>query len=296
MIARRPPRLRPGDALAIIAPAGPVGAARFAAGAARLADRYRLIYDEALFTRTGYLAGPDDRRLAELHAALHNPGLGAVLCARGGYGVMRLLPELRLGPPRIVAGFSDVTALHAASLRAGVVALHAPVLTQLGELDLEHAAALVQLLEQPSPPPPWEGLDALAPGRATGIAVGGNLEVVCRLVGTPWALPLDGAVLFIEEVGERPYRLDRALTQLRLGGLAGVAAIVVGDLVRCDEPDGSGPRASEVVAERLGGLGVPVLAGAPFGHGDRNLPFPLGGRVVVDASRRRVEFLDGAVE
>lgn len=296
----RPPRLRPGARVAVVAPAGPVPREPFAAGAAILQTRYELVYDERIFTRTGFLAGDDDARLAELGRALADPAIEAVVCARGGYGLMRLLPRLDAAgfarAPKPLVGFSDVTALHAWAARAGVASLHAPVVTQLGHLGGEDAAALFALLESPAPPPPLTGLRALHGGAAEGRLAGGNLELVSRLVGTPWALDLDGAVLLIEEIGERPYRIDRQLTQLALAGaFDGLRAVVVGDLVGCAEKDGAGPTAEEVIAERFAARGVPVLAGAPVGHGARNRALPLGARVRVDTAAGTVRFADGAV-
>jgi muramoyltetrapeptide carboxypeptidase len=295
----RPPRLSPGDRVAVIAPAGPVPEGGFAAGRARLGDRYKLLVDDGLFARRGYLAGDDGRRAAELERALEDAEVRAILCARGGYGIMRLLDRLDdaqlARAPRVLAGFSDVTALHAAFRRAGVASLHGPTVAQLGALPPSNLEALFALLESPSPPPPWRDLRAVAPGRAEGRALGGNLELVTRLLGTPWQLPLDGAVLFLEEVGERPYRIDRQLTQLQLAGATRVAAVVLGDLVHCEERESDGPSGLEVAVERLSGWGVPVVAGAPFGHGERNLPFPIGARVAVDAERGVVEFLEGLV-
>jgi muramoyltetrapeptide carboxypeptidase len=294
----RPARLRPGDRVAVVAPAGPVPREAFDAGARLLGERYRLSHTEALFVRSGFLAGDDARRLAELQSAVDDTSARAIICARGGYGVLRLLPRLSLDAlvrdPRPVVGFSDVTALHAALLRAGVASVHAPVVTQLGRIATP-PAELFAALESEEAPPAWTGLVPVAGGVAEGRAVGGNLEVLTRLLGTPYAPPFGGAVLFLEEVGERPYRIDRQLTHLRLAGaLDVVAAVVVGDLVRCDEPDGSSDAAA-VVAERLGALGVPVVAGAPFGHGERNRPFPHGARVRVDGDAGAVSFLESAV-
>ena len=296
----RPPRLRPGARVAVVAPAGPVPREPFAAGAAILETRYRLVYDERIFVRTGFLAGDDDARHGELGRALADPTIEAVVCARGGYGLMRLLPRLDgaafARAPKALVGFSDATALHAWAAAAGVASVHAPVVTQLGALPADDAAALFALLESPAPPPSLTGLRALHGGAAEGRLVGGNLELVSRLVGTPWALDLDGAVLLIEEVGERPYRIDRQLTQLALAGaFAGLRAVVVGDLVACAEKDGSPPAAEEVIAERFAACGVPVVAGAPVGHGARNRALPLGARVRVDAAAGAVSFLDGAV-
>jgi muramoyltetrapeptide carboxypeptidase len=284
----------------VVAPAGPVPREAFAAGAAILGARYTLVHDERIFARTGYLAGEDDARAAELLAALGDPAVEAIFCARGGYGLMRILDRLDgaafARAPKLLVGFSDVTALHSFATHAGVTSLHAPVVTQLGKLPADDAAAMFALAESPAPPPPLTGLRALHAGRGEGPLVGGNLEMIARLVGTPWALPLAGAVLFIEDVGERPYRIDRQLTQLRLAGaLDGLAGVVLGDFVGCVEKDGSGPDAEAVLAERLGARGIPVVAGAPIGHGERNRAVPHGARARVDAGAGTLEFLEGAV-
>lgn len=298
----RPPRVKSGDRVAVVAPSGPVPREAFLAGMRELGDRYRLDWGEPLFSQRGFLAGTDERRSDELRAALADKSVRAILCARGGYGLARVLETLPrsalLVDPKPIVGFSDVTALHAAAFRAGMSSVHGPNITQIGSLEDPFAAVcdLVERLESPSPPPPWGGLRTVCPGPiAVGPAVGGNLEVLSRLLGTAWAPPFDGAVLFIEEVTERPYRLDRELTHLRLAGvLDKVAAVVVGELLKCDEADGS-IRGEEVVAERLAGLRVPVLSGAPFGHGSRNKAFPHGAPVRIDTRSGTVEFLDGAV-
>ncbi len=296
----RPPRLRAGDTVAVVAPAGPIPRDALAPGVERLAGRYRLRYDDALFTRDGYLAGSDERRAAELTAAIADREVRGIFCARGGYGLMRILPSLPIdalaAAPRPLVGFSDVTALHAACARAGLATIHGPTLSHLGAIDRGYTDALIALLESPSPPPPWSGLQRISGGAGRGVAIGGNLELTTRLLGTPYAWPLDGNVLFLEEIGERPYRVDRALTQLELAGAPRLAAVVVGDLTRCVEKDQEGPTAEEVVRERVARWGVPALAAAPFGHGERNRPFPLGGRVAVDADAGTVTFLEGAVE
>jgi muramoyltetrapeptide carboxypeptidase len=288
--------------VAIVAPSGPVPRDRFVAGAEILGARYELVHDERLFERTGFLAGSDEARLAELQRALDDDSVTAVLCARGGYGLTRILGRLDLSRfsarPKPVVGFSDVTALLAAIARAGVVAIHGPVVTQLGELPSDDAAALIALLEDPAAPPPIEGLAHVAGPRCVveGRLVGGNLELVRTLVGTMHQLDLEGAVLLLEDVGERPYRIDRVLTQMEAAGaLRRLGGCVVGDLVGCAERDGSPPSALEVIAERLGRLDIAVVAGAPIGHGARNRAVPHGGRVRLDAAAGVLSFVDGAV-
>jgi muramoyltetrapeptide carboxypeptidase len=180
---------------------------------------------------------------------------------------------------------------------AGVRAVHGPLVTQLGELPASDAGALWRLLEDPAPAGPWfRELQPVVPGRARGPLMGGNLEVLSRLVGTRYFPRLHGAILVLEERGERPYRIDRTLTQLLLAGvLDGLAGVVVGRLEQCDEPDGTGPTAVEVLRERLGPLGVPFCTGAPVGHGARNKPFPFGAPALLDTSTGTLELLEGAV-
>ena len=277
---RAPAALRRGDPIVIVAPSGPLLEARYTAGLEGLASRYDVRSTPRLLERSGYLAGDDDSRLAELDDAFASDAR-AIVCARGGYGVMRLLRRLAPVTDKLVVGFSDITVLHAVMARAGVRSIHGPVVTQLAELPDSDAQALITLLEG-GLGAPLTALSSLgSDATVEGLLVGGNLELVTRLVGTPWALPLDGNVLLIEEIGERPYRIDRQLTQLLLSGaLDRVGAVVIGDLVRCEE--GGGPSALEVVLERLRGLDVPILAGLPIGHGARNHAVAHGARVRVE--------------
>jgi muramoyltetrapeptide carboxypeptidase len=300
----RPARLQPGDVVRVIAPSGPVFADAFAAGAAVLSARYQLRYDPAvLFASDGFLAGSDDQRLASLSEALRDPEARAVFMGRGGHGLLRIGSRLDLDlmrdHPKPIIGFSDGTVLLAQAARAGIAAIHGPVVTQLGRLPDEDRAALFSLLESAEPQPLLAGLECLRPGSARGPLLGGNLEVFSRLLGTPLLPDLDGAILFLEEVGERPYRVDRLLTHLTLAGVfATVAGVVVGDLVACEEPPESrvtSPSAIEVVRERLGRLGIPVALGARVGHGTRNLALPYGVRASLDAQAGTLVALESAV-
>jgi muramoyltetrapeptide carboxypeptidase len=275
----------------------------FSAGAAILGRRYSLRHDDALFSREGYLAGSDERRLVELTAALADPEARAVVLARGGYGLLRILPFLDpaalAARPIPIVGFSDGTALLAHAARAGVTAVHGPVVTQLPNLPATDHEALFRLLEDPSPGVLLEGLEALVPGRARGRLVGGNLEVFSRLVGTPYFPDVAGAILFIEDLGERPYRVDRLVTHLDLAGVFGaVEGVVVGDFSSCLEPEAtraSSPTAAEVLVERLGRLAIPVALGGLFGHGTRNLALPYGCLCELDAFSGTLTALEGVV-
>ena len=299
----RPPRLHPGDVVRVVAPSGPVPRDAFESGLHVLRARYEVRFDEGLFAREGFLAGPDERRLDELRAALADPAARAVVMARGGYGLLRLLPFLDpaalAAAPRALVGFSDGTALLAFAARAGVAAIHGPVVTQLGSLPATDQQALFQLLENPAPGVLLAGLDELIPGRVQGPLLGGNLEVFSRLLGTPFLPDLTGAILFIEDSGERPYRLDRLITHLDLAGVwSTVSAVVVGDFAGCTEPavlrEGS-PAAAEVLVDRLARLPIPVVVGAQVGHGSRNLALPYGCLAELDTRSGTLVALEGAV-
>jgi muramoyltetrapeptide carboxypeptidase len=288
----------------VVAPSGPVPRQELEAGAALLAARYRLRYDPAtLFRSQGYLAGPDEVRLAELVEAIADPQARAVVMARGGYGLTRLLPHLDLAllraNPKPIVGFSDGTALLAVAARAGVASIHGPVITQLARLPEEDRTSLFGLLEGPGPGLLFSHLEAPVPGRVQGPLLGGNLEVFSRLLGTPHLPEIEGAVLFFEDVGERPYRVDRIITHLDLAGVFGVAAaVIIGDFSACQEPEGSklvSPPVEEVLLERLGRLAIPVAFGAPIGHGTRNVAVPYGTLVELDTRHGTLVALEGAV-
>ena len=299
----RPPRLGDGSVVRVIAPSGPVPREGFLAGLARFGERYRFRYDEGLFARDGFLAGSDERRLAELTAALSDPEAQAIMMARGGYGLGRLLPHLdpallRARPVPIV-GFSDGTALLAVAARAGVMAIHGPVITQLSSLPEDDVRTLMRLLEDPHPGPLVAELAGIVPGRVQGPLIGGNLEVFSRLLGTPYLPDPSGAILFFEDLGERPYRIDRLLTHLDAAGLFSVAAgVVLGDFSGCREPEATratSPTAEEVLEERLGRLAIPVATGAPIGHGTRNAAVPYGALAELDTRFGTLVALEGAV-
>jgi muramoyltetrapeptide carboxypeptidase len=300
----RPLRLQPGDGVRVIAPSGPLFADAFAAGAAVLSARYQVRYDPAtLFARDGFLAGPDHQRLATLVDAVRDPDTRAVFMGRGGHGLLRIAsridPHLLRDHAKPIVGFSDGTILLAQAARAGVAAIHGPVVTQLGRLPDADRSALFSLLESSEPGPLLAGLEPLRDGSAQGPLLGGNLEVFSRLLGTPLLPDLDGAILFFEEVGERPYRIDRLLTHLDLAGVfTAVAGVVVGQLVACEEPPDSrvrSPSALEVVRERLGHLDIPVALGAPVGHGERNRALPYGVPVRLDTQAGTLVALESVV-
>jgi len=290
-----PPALRPGDPVAIVAPSGPFDREAFEAGLALVQRRYTARFTDGLFTRHRYLAGDDARRAAELNQAFADPELKAVFTARGGYGSMRLLAGLKLGAPRLFVGFSDVTAVHGALQAHGVRSLHGPVLTQLGRQPPGAVDRLFGLLESTAPAAPLLNARTVVPGVAEGPLLGGNLSVLTRLLGTRFMPPTRGAVLLLEDVGERPYRLDRMWTHLALAGVfEGLAGIVLGDFTGCEEREADYGSA-EVLRSLAQQTGLPCAAGFAIGHGTVNLPVPLGARVRLDATAGRLEFLEALV-
>ncbi len=294
--------LREGDLIGVIAPAGPAATDVLPAVQA-LYTRwgYRVRLYDSCSANTGYLAGSDALRLADLHAAMADDEVAAIHCLRGGYGAMRLLDgvdgELLRRHPKLLIGYSDITALHALWARHGLPSLHAPMpasdLVKPGRED--DAAALLDVLRH--------GLragDVLAPelpvdalrvaGQAEGPLIGGNLSLVAALLGTPWAWQARGAILFLEDINEEPYRVDRLLTQLRLAGvLDAVAGFVLGSFADAAPP-------LQLLHDTLVPLAKPLLAGWPSGHGTPNRPLPLGLCVSLDATAGRITMLQSLLQ
>ncbi|MGF1338659.1 S66 peptidase family protein [Streptomyces flavovirens] len=291
---RRPARLRPGARVAVVAPSGPVPADRLEAGLDLLRgwDLEPVVASHALDRHPvlGYLAGTDEDRARDLQEAWCDPTVDAVLCARGGYGAHRMVdlldwPAIRAAGPKAFVGYSDITVLHEAfALRAGFSTLHGPMIAT--EVFLEDAAtqdALRSTLFEPESVRTL-GLDtaaALVPGRARGVTYGGCVSLLAADAGTPGArAPARGGLLVIEDIAEDPYRLDGILTRLlRAGTLDGTTGIACGSWRDC----GPYEEVRAVLADRLGGLGIPVVEELGFGHGPTALTVPLGVPAVLDA-------------
>lgn len=303
----RPPALQPGDLVRVVAPSSPFRAEDLEAGLTVLRDwGLRTAVREDIHTRRAWLAGSPRRRADELHEAFADPECKAVLAVRGGYGLTTALPLLDpavfRASPKPVIGCSDLTVLLNFLVQScGITAFHGPMVASLGRgSDDAGAERLKSLLFGGKPGTMRSALpDAhgwcVAPGTARGRAVGGSLSLVAAQCGTPWQLDTEGCVLFLEDVGERPYRIDRLLTQLEQAGLlAGAAAVVLGDFTGCEEPksDLSWRDAADRVFRRLS---VPVVAGLPFGHGTPNLAWPLGVPCDVDAGAGTVRFRKSAL-
>jgi muramoyltetrapeptide carboxypeptidase len=285
-----PPPLVPGDRIAIVAPSSPFPHDELWRGLAWLRARYRLRMSPGLLSRDGYLAGSDARRASELCEAMLDGEVKAIVAARGGYGAMRVLGELPwdafASRPKWLVGFSDVTALHAMAWARGVCSAHAPNVTGLGrDASPVIREAWISCVEGRAGVRTWSGLDVVRAGRARGPLVGGNLALVHAMAAAQQLVIPEGAVLALEDVTEAPYRVDRMLTALRLGGWLGrVSAIVFGGFDRC-APGSDGRTVEQVLADRTADLGIPVVRGAPFGHAAHNEAFVLGRDVLVENDR-----------
>jgi len=306
---RIPPPLAPGDTVAVVSPAGPVERSALEGGEAFLAARgYRVRRGRYALSRRGYLAGTDRQRLHDLNRAIADPEVRAVIFTRGGYGTTRLLPSLEIGPlaqsPKIILGYSDLTVLlnhltrtaRLATYLGPMVAsdmnggLRGATLSSFRHLLETGGQGMVKLHRRPGRAAAGARSGFLRTGRVTAPLAGGCLSMLVSTLGTPYQADLQGRILFLEEVNEPAYRIDRMLTQLQQAGLLErLAGVVVGRLHRCDtrSPGGGGTR--RLLADLLPSH-CPVYFGFPSGHGPGKVILPLGLPLTLDSSRGLIAF------
>ncbi|WP_018546974.1 S66 peptidase family protein [Streptomyces sp. LaPpAH-108] len=301
----RPARLAPGARIAVVAPSGPVPGERLRAGLDVLRDwgLEPVVAPHVLdrHDEFAYLAGTDADRAADFQRAWCDPSVDAVLCARGGYGVQRMVDLLdweamRAAGPKVFVGFSDITVLHEAiATRLGLVTLHGPMAAGIDFIGSERARDHLRLtlLAPEKVQVIASGGGALVPGRAHGVTLGGCLSLLAAELGTPHARPsAHGGLLCLEDVGEETYRLDRYLTQLlRSDWLEGVRGVLLGSWEKCDPYD----RVRPLLADRLGPLGVPVAEEFGFGHGADALTIPFGVTAELDADQGTLTLAEPAL-
>lgn len=312
----RPPRLGPGARVALIAPAGPLLERDDRTRGQELCHAlgYEPLVAPNAGARYGYLAGSDEQRLADLNAALANPRVDAVWCLRGGYGMTRILQGVDFAAlerhPKVVVGYSDITALLNGIVRkSGVVAFHGPMsrssLTPFSRWHLDRVLTSVSeagrlgRIAQPADVlvPRENRIVTLSPGTAEGRLVGGNLTLIQALIGTPYFPDCDDAILFVEDVGEDLYSVDRMLAHLRLiGALGKLKGVIVGRFTEMKRGTDDGALGfDEVLETYLLPLKIPVAYGFPIGHIDDQWTLPIGVKARLDATAGEVEILEAAV-
>ena len=300
----KPRALKPGDTIGVVSPASAIDHEHLERGVAALKSLgFRVKVSRHALDRDGIVAGPDAARASEVQAFFADPEVGAIFATRGGYGAGRILPMLDFDAiartPKVFMGFSDATfILNALVGRASMVCFHGPMVAMdfargLGESSLDHLRRLLAgemgSFELPA-------RAALKAGVAEGEVVGGCLSMVTATLGTPYAPPFDGAILFLEDTGEKAYRIDRMLVQLGQAGVLGrVAAVVFGALRAPDGSEAEHRLIGECIAEQAARLDCPVLSGSEVGHGSANFTIPFGVRARVDTAARTLGFLEPAV-
>ena len=307
-----PSKLNKGDLIGVVSPASPIDdASRIERGVRYLEGLgYRVLVGSNVGKTKGYLAGTDEERAADLHAMFSNKQVKAVISVRGGYGTPRLLRLLNYRliarNPKIFVGFSDITALHLALWKkCRMITFHGPMLGVDMATGMDHFTE--ELFWQTVTSEKKLGKVSLAdelpavalhPGSSSGRLLGGNLSLIVSLLGTPFQPEFTRSVLFIEEVGEEPYRIDRMLTQLNNASiLAKSRAILTGQFSDCQPKDPSKPSSSveELLREIAFTLRRPFLSNLPFGHVARKMTLPIGIRVKVDATSGILEYLESSV-
>lgn len=300
----KPPALQPGATIGVVAPASTIDRDHLDRGVAALgALGYRVKLSSHALDRSGILAGDDRTRAAELAAFFADPGVDAIFTARGGYGCGRLLPMLDFAAiarsPKIFLGFSDVTfILNALVGRAGMACFHGPMVAMDFARGLTSAslAHLQNLLAGDPARFHLPARRALRPGVAEGEVVGGCLSCVAAALGTPFAPPFDDAILFLEDTGEKAYRIDRMMVHLeQAGALARIKGLVFGAIRTIDGSETERRMIEEFVADRTAHLPYPVLWGLEAGHGSENFTLPFGVRARLDAEQCTMTYVDRAV-
>lgn len=306
----KPPRLKKGDTVGIIAPASSLPHQEYLTRGVQFwrNQGYRVQLSNNIEQVNAYLAGSDVERLADVHQMFRDPEIKALICLRGGYGSLRLLAYLDYNlirnHPKILVGYSDITALHlACQQKTGLVTFHGPMLyPELGaqtlspytRINLLNTLTASSPIGKIAPAPDLPAPVTITPGRVQGLVTGGNLSLVTATLGTSFEIDTRGKILFLEEVDEAPYRLDRMLTQLGLAGkLKCAAGICFGHCTRCKDPD-SKYDFLEVIANHLAPLGVPCCYGLPAGHLAVQATLPLGIMAYFDAGEGSLTYLETA--
>lgn len=293
-----PPFLKEGDLVTFVSPSSCLADSSLIDGAVRCLNSWGLQVSVSphVLTKCGHFAASDEDRLADLQSAIDNPCVKAIFCSRGGYGALRLLDRLDLSSlrtsPKWIVGFSDVTALHSAFVNAGCCSLHAPMAkalahshTQKSILHRYHDIMFgLKKMDYKEPANPYNRC-----GVAEGMLVGGNLSLIYAMQGTPFQIPSDGAILFIEDLSEKVYHIDRMMHNLRLSGVLGrISGLVVGQFTDINPDPDFGQTIEEIILNVVRDYDIPVAFDFPVGHVGRNFP-------LVEGARVKLKVADGGV-
>ncbi len=290
---RIPSLLKKGDKIGIIAPAGPVREEEIHDSLEFLKGNFNIVLGDSLFsTFKGYLSAPDSIRVEEIHYMFLRKDIKAVLCARGGYGSLRIIDKIDFSiirdNPKIFMGHSDITVLLISFINcAHIVTFHGPMLKEAGRENLSHSFEMFMkgnryIID-------ISHCNILRNGRIEGEIIGGNLSMILSLLGTPYLPSFKGKVLFIEEKDEPLYRIDRMFTQLRLSGIfSQISGLILGDFIGC----GNYEQIEDLIMDISDSQDIGIISGFPAGHGKKNIPFPLGVKIRVDFEQKRLLFLD----
>ena len=304
----KPPALRPGDSVGIVAPASNVKRADLEAGCEALRRAgYRPVYSASIFEKDLYFAGSVERRARELEDMFVRDDIRAIVCARGGYGANYLLTELDIeiikAHPKILVGYSDITTLLTYFLDvAGLIIFHGPMAAK--DWSHENGVDLPSWQAAVSGSIPWDvalgtGASGLVDGEAQGILYGGCLSILVASLGTPYEIKTDGTILFLEDLAAKPFQIDRMLMQLKLGGhLDGVRGIIFGEMLDCVQAANQDYTLQEVVTRIVGDLRVPVAFGVKSGHvtsSNITLPFGVRAKLAVRSGQVKLKMLESAV-
>jgi muramoyltetrapeptide carboxypeptidase len=291
---QKPERLTPGDTIGVVAPAGPFDAKQFEQGITTLKSMgYEIKIPENIQKTNGFLAGADSHRASLINALFSDSSVNGIICARGGYGSMRILPlvdyEMIRKHPKVFIGFSDITALLLSLYnRCNLVTFHGPVVTSLGKADPETVRALSDAVAADRPVKiAAKNGTVIRPGLSSGIVLGGNLATLCHLLGTPFAPDFTDSILVLEDTNEAPYRIDRMLSQMQMAGcFKGVKGIVLGTFDHCGDMGEILKAVDSIFQER----DLPIITGFDIGHGQPNLTVPVGIRATLDTHDRTLIF------
>ena len=290
----RPPRLHPGDTIGIVAPSSPFDQAVFDQGLNILESMgFRTVVPPGVFERNGYLAGSDAHRAKLVASLFKDPDVNAIVCAKGGFGCLRILPLLNFdvmrANPKVFIGHSDITALLSAiTAQSGLVTFHGPLVTTLAVAPefTRHSMMAAVSTDTHLEITPGNAV-TIKSGRTQNPVIGGNLTTLCHLIGTPFEPNFDNHILLLEDRGEAHYRIDRMLSQMKLAGcFEGIAGLVLGSFEKCGAMDGI----FQIFEDHFRDIDVPILAGFDAGHGKQNTTIPFGVNATLDADKQILAF------